>query len=254
MASVIIITPRLNRLQRATNRAGRRLGVMPFPMRFQSTADVSGDRHQVFATINEANLWGSAESVSGPGSELDRTREYRAALLDLLRRRRIESMFDAPCGDLNWMRLVLDEYPLRYQGGDISEVALAEARRRRPAASLSQFDICADCFPEAQLWHCRDALFHFSFDDIWLALGNATNAEVDYALITTNKARWLRNLNIETGAMRYLDLERPPFNFGRALEYLPDYLPGEFPRYVGLWPMETIRAAVEQRNHGARGR
>ena len=248
MASMITTTPRLNLVQRALNRAGRQFGVMPFPIRFQPEGPLGGPRDQVFKTINEHNLWGSSESVSGPGSELNRTKKYRDALLEMLRRRNITSMFDAPCGDLNWIRLVLDQYSLQYEGGDISEGALTVARRVRPGVNVYRFDICTDLFPDLQLWHCRDALFHLSFADIWLALKNVSNAQFEYALITTNRARWLKNVDIKTGAMRYLDFERAPFSLGRPLEYLPDGVAGEFPRYVALWPIDAIRNAVKQAN------
>jgi hypothetical protein len=234
-------------LKRALNRAGRRFGVLPFPPTFEGGLEGAGDRSQVFEEIYAKNFWGSPQSRSGPGSEVARTERYRSALVELLRRRNIRSMFDAPCGDLNWMKLVLEELPIAYSGGDISDYALEEARKNCPGVDVRRFDICSDAFPSAELWHCRDSLFHLSFPDIWLALENASRSNLSYALITTNRSIYLKNLDIETGGSRYLDLERPPFRLPRALEYLFDGEPGEFPRYVGLWTMDSVRECVSRR-------
>ena len=113
---------RLNLTQRILNRAGRPFGINPFPVAWELSDSASSppDRPDVFEHIFRENSWGSAESVSGPGSEIARTAEYRRALLSWLERERIESMFDAPCGDLNWLPEVLALHPMRYIGGDIS--------------------------------------------------------------------------------------------------------------------------------------
>jgi SAM-dependent methyltransferase len=237
--------PRRNLVQRVLNRIGRGFGISPFPVAFDSVLEHAGDREEVFAEIYDKNVWGSPESRSGPGSEIKRTERYRNELVSLLKRRKIQSIFDAPCGDLNWMSLVLDEWPIGYVGGDISDVALESARQRRPGVDVRHFDICADPLPDAQLWHCRDSLFHLSFADIWLSLRNAAASNVEYALITTNRARLLKNMDIRTGGCRVLDLERPPFSLSRPLEYLVDTAGGQFPRFVGLWTVDAISEAVE---------
>jgi SAM-dependent methyltransferase len=253
-SEAICVTPRRNLLQRALNRIGRPFGLFPFPVAFDSALENAGQRSKVFAEIYEKNVWGSAESRSGPGSEIQRTERYRNELVSLLKRRQIGSMFDAPCGDLNWMSLVLDEVPIEYQGGDISVAALEAARQRRPGVHVRRFDICSDPFPDAQLWHCRDSLFHLSFADIWLAFRNAASSSIEYAAMTTNRVRLLTNMDIHTGGCRILDLERPPFNLSRPLEYLPDTGQDRVPRYVGLWPIGAICDAIERAsNSSARG-
>ena len=244
---MIRVTPHRTVLQRFANRLGHRFGILPFPVRFEGDFEARGDRTGVFEEIYQGNFWGSDESLSGPGSGMVRTAEYREGLVDLLGRRKISSMFDAPCGDLNWMASVLDQVNIQYSGGDISEVAVTAARQRVPNVDVRIFDMCSDEFPEADLWHCRDALFHLSFADIWLALANAAKAEFKYVLLTTNRSRLLTNLDIDTGAMRYLDLERAPFFFPPALEYLKDYADGEYPRYMALWPASVVQDVIRKR-------
>lgn len=232
--------------QRLVNRFGTPVGILPFS--FAHVCEVSGvgQKESVFERIYQEHYWTTGESDSGLGSELMKTDSYRRRLLKFLDRKNVKTLFDAPCGDLLWMSRLIDASNVRYIGGDISETALDLARSRCPNADLRHFDICRDQFPDADAWHCRDALFHLSFEDIWAALRNGARANVRFALLTTHRARFLRNIDIETGSWRYLDLERAPFNLGPPTEYLADFSLGEFPRFVGVWPIAAIRAAVAQ--------
>lgn len=235
------IVPRRPLYQRAINRLLHPYGVKFFPVAFESSlTEVAGDRDRVFDAIYETNYWDSTESGSGAGSELKKTEAYRRELVSAIREFGIRSMFDAPCGDLNWMPFVLAEVKIDYIGGDIAAAAISAAKARCPGADIRHFDICRDSFPDTDLWHCRDTFFHLSFDDIRAALRQAQNADIGYLAATTHKARFLRNMDIATGGFRLLDLERAPFNFPRAIRYVRDYSFGDFPRFVGLWKMTDL--------------
>ena len=237
----MIIRPRLNLFQRAANRVLYPFGMRPFPFVFESELpEAGGDPGKVFDAVYAQNYWTSPESKSGPGSELATTVEYRAELVRTIRDLGIQSMFDAPCGDLNWMPRVIDQTGISYIGGDVAQEAVESARRHRPDLQIEHFDICTDRFPDVDLWHCRDTFFHLSFADIARAMRQAKEAQIKYAAITTHKARMLRNLDIKTGGSRLLDLERPPFSFGKPLRYLQDYRRGEFPRFVAIWRLRDI--------------
>lgn len=242
-----VASTRLNLAQRLLNRLGRPVGLNPFPVAWELSGHSPGDSESVFETIFRANYWGSQESVSGPGSELKRTERYRKQLIHFLRDRQVKSLFDAPCGDLNWMAEVLSAVSVDYIGGDISPAVIDNAKEKRPGLDLRRFDICLDSFPDVDVWHCRDALFHLSFHDVWAALENVSRSDIQLVMLTTHRARYLKNLDIATGGWRYLDLERAPFNLPRASQYLEDTQPGEFPRAVGVWPIEDIRGAVASR-------
>lgn len=231
----------------AVNRLGRRWGIRPFPWANDLALAVpDGQPATVFDAIHQDNYWESGESLSGGGSTRERTAAYAAQLEALIAARHWHSLFDAPCGDLNWMAGVVARTGIGYIGGDVSIHAIEAARRHAPQLDLRVFDICSDRFPVADVWHCRDCLFHLSFDHARAALRNFARSAIPYALITTNTARWLTNLDIRTGGWRLLDLERPPFNLPRPLErLLKDYPEAlEFPRYVGLWRREQIAAAL----------
>ena len=235
-------------LKRIVNRLGRPYGINPFPRAFENPLVEEADgRSGIFERIFVTNYWGCGESHSGVGSSALFTERYRQALAELLSERNLKRIFDAPCGDMNWMSTFLAENTFEYAGGDISPSVVAAANRRFPGADVRVFDICTDAFPPADVWHCRDCLFHLPFADIEQAFQNFLEAGIPYALLTTHRARLLhRNLDVNAGGFRYLDLERPPISLPAALCYLPDYHQGrEFPRFVGLWRREAIAAALD---------
>lgn len=242
-------------VKRIVNRLGRPLGVNPFPRAFANqlhseAASTAG----VFDLVYERNYWASPQSRSGVGSELAFTREYRKHLSALLQEREFKRVFDAPCGDLNWMKTVVDEAGIEYMGGDISSRVVQSVREHHPALDVKVFDITRDAFPDADVWHCRDCLFHLSFADVRLALEAFAGSRIRYALFTTHKARFLhRNLDVPTGGFRFLDLEYAPIGLPPADHYIPDFRWGhDFPRYVGLWSRQAVARALD--SPGGHGR
>lgn len=231
-------------LRRAINRVGRPLGINPFPRAFNYV--LSEQRDQAFDTIYQDNLWGSGESRSGVGSELAATAHYRRALKELIIARGVRSLFDAPCGDLRWMPELLKDVAIDYRGADISAALIAALQQQHPTMALQQFDITRDPFPQADVWQCRDCLFHLPFADIRNALENFAGSQIPYALLTTHRAFLLhKNLDLNGVGFRFLDLERAPLSLPKPLVYLPDYKIGsDFPRYVGLWSRAMIQEAL----------
>lgn len=237
--------------KRVLNRVGRPLGISPFPRAFPNPiAERERSAGAIFDEIYRVNFWGSKESHSGLGSELAFTRTYRQGLARCLADYGIDSIFDAPCGDLNWMSAFLSESPVAYAGGDISAEVITRAQAAYPGRDLRVFDIIADIFPDADAWHCRDCLFHLPFDAIRLALANFSASGLGYALITSHRSRLLhRNLDVDFGGFRFLDLERAPFFLPRPLARIPDFRRGnDFPRYVCLWSQSQIAGAVAKWN------
>ena len=234
-------------LVRIANRLGRPFGINPFPRAFPNptTANIA-DPAEVFDSIYHSNFWGSGESRSGIGSERDFSLAYVARLQSLIETRELRRIFDAPCGDLNWIADLARDRAIDYAGGDISASLVADLHQRFPDIETRVFDVCSDPFPDADVWHCRDCLFHLPFADIRRALANFVQSSIPHALLTTHRARWLhRNLDVPLGGFRFLDLERPPIGLAEAKEYLPDYRKGsDFPRYVGLWSRAAVARAI----------
>lgn len=233
---------------RILNRCGRPFGINLFPRVFEnSETQELTDRKGVFDQIYKVNYWGSDESKSGLGSEAKYTRQYKVELEKLVYKQSIECLFDSPCGDLNWIGELAESGVFRYIGGDISKHLIHDLRQQHPNLELNVFDICEDDFPVADVWHCRDCLFHLPFDDIKSSFDNFIKSDIPYALMTTHRALIHKNLDISAGGFRFLDLEREPFNLPQAIEYLPDYKKYvDFPRFVGLWSREMIKEAVNK--------
>jgi len=231
-------------MKRAANRAGRPFGINFFPRAFGNPiSERQNSATEVFDAIFSQNFWGSGESRSGVGSELQFTHRYRQRLAPVLSQFGIRRFFDAPCGDLNWIVALVDDAGLDYRGGDISPAVINEANARNPELSVRVFDITTDSFPEADVWHCRDCLFHLPDAAIYQALESFVHSSIPYALITSHRARFLhKNLDVGFGGFRFLDLERPPFGLPQPLARVADYRIGrDFPRYVCLWTREDIR-------------
>ena len=233
---------------RAANALGKPFGIVPVPRSFPNPVSAQvEDRSAVFDHIYRANFWGSEESRSGLGSEAHYARGFAKRLRDCLEEEKLSRIVDAPCGDLNWVLGIARDPGIAYRGGDISTSLIAELQARSPDLALQQFDICTDAFPEADVWLCRDCLFHLPFADIRRALQNFAGSRIPYALLTTHLARLLRNLDVPAGGFRYLDLERAPLNLPPARRYLKDFRVGrDFPRYVGLWSRADIASACER--------
>ncbi len=232
---------------RIANRIGRPLGVNPFPRAFPNPlADEVGQAAEVFDEVYRRNYWGSEQSRSGVGSETTFTARYGTGLAALIRARGFRRVFDAPCGDLNWIAPLIAETGIEYVGGDISSLVVEDGQCRHPALDLRVFDITKDSFPEADVWHCRDCLFHLPFEAIRRALSNFASSSIPYALITSHRARFLhRNLDVGFGGFRFLDLQRAPIILPRPLERIPDFTVGQdFPRYVCLWSRTQIADAL----------
>ncbi|MDG1143905.1 MAG: hypothetical protein P8N92_04510, partial [Burkholderiales bacterium] len=174
----------------------------------------SADVVSVFAEIYETNWWGSSESVSGTGSTLSSTANLRSQLPKVFETIAAQKIFDAPCGDFNWMRHVVQSCDIDYIGGDIvprlirNNIEMYQADRTR----FTLTNLIKDDFPKADLWICRDCLIHFSYDDILATFENFARSEIDYLLTTTHiNSNKFRNMNICTGDARMIDLFSEPF-------------------------------------------
>jgi SAM-dependent methyltransferase len=202
-----------------------------------------------FTKIYESNYWGHAESVSGEGSSLAYTRELRAALPGLFDRFGVQRLLDAPCGDFNWMQHVLREHPLEYVGGDLVAPMVAKLQQKYAQAQhrFMHLDITRGPFPAADLWLCRDCLFHLSNADIGRALRVFLASEIAYLLTTThlNPDGYFINTDIRSGDFRRIDLYAAPFHFPRdVLLAIDDWCAPEPPRQMGLWSRAQVAAAL----------
>ncbi len=200
-----------------------------------------------FTMIYERNAWGSRESASGIGSTLDFTESIRNFLPVLLQKFEINSVFDAPCGDFNWMKLI-DLTGITYVGGDIVSPLIVDLQKKysAPTVTFIQLDITRNPFPKSDLVLNRDCLFHLSYSDILAVLGNFTTSGSRYFLSTShdNEVGFV-NSDIQSGDFRPIDLFAVPFNFpADVLFEIPEPGDGNIPaRKLYLWNREQVLVA-----------
>jgi hypothetical protein len=204
---------------------------------------------QIFDGYATANRWGNEESRSGPGSTLAYTVNIRAQLSVLLEKFEIRVLFDAPCGDFNWMKEVRLPPKTSYLGADISGsiIKILSADHTSDTHGFMEFDITADSFPNADLWFCRDCLFHLPYKFIYRALKGFCESEIKY-IATTNhiNSTGFVNRDIQAGRFRLLDLYLEPFCLPRSVLFrIADYVYPHPQREICLWTREQLRDFIE---------
>jgi len=202
-------------------------------------------KEQLFSDYYKVNNWGDEESGSGYGSTLSYTEVLRERLPELFQELNVKSVLDAPCGDLNWFKHILDKPTFKYIGGDIVPSLIKQHNENLAKENVSfiHLDVTEDELPSADLWLCRDCLIHFSNKDIIKTLNHYLESDIPY-LLTTSYTESEENRNIATGAHRFLNLTLPPFNFPEPKLYINDWVEGYPVKKLGLWEKEQIADTI----------
>lgn len=194
------------------------------------------------------NRWNSEESRSGPGSTLAYTVNLRHQLAAFVEEFKVQSLFDAPCGDFHWMNQVAFPEGFEYLGGDVAPSLVGRVARDFAGTGrrFVEFDIVTGTFPTADVWFCRDCLFHLSEAHVFAALRNFCRSQIRFAMITTHlNTTGFENVDIPDGEFRLLDLHAAPFHLPRDVKFrIADYI-FPFPqREMCVWTREQIAAAI----------
>lgn len=178
-----------------------------------------------FTNVYRKELWGPLKS--GPGSGRRVTRPVREAVRSVM-----ENLFpagssvsftDAPCGDMTWMPLLLNElttesgFAIQYTGIDIvEELVHANRSSMEDTPGLSYRFIHRDLTEKSpsrsDIIFCKDLVNHLCFDDICRILAGFNESGSTYLLISSNRGH--RNLDAKLmrgNQSRHIDLEGPPF-------------------------------------------
>jgi len=223
--------------------AVKRIGEMYsiWRMRKKTTEEIFGD-------IFKMNGWGSDESISGPGSDLNQTRKIIAELPLLLKELDIQSILDIPCGDFNWMKFV-DLHGLKYIGADIVSDLIEQNTKlyEKGDVRFQKIDLINDSLPEVDLIMVRDCFVHLSLSDIRNALSNVCKSQAKYLLTTTFSDR-RKNIDIATGQWRTLNFEISPFFFPLPLKMINEQCTecdgGYADKSLALWKIDDIRGLI----------
>lgn len=197
-------------------------------------------RKDLFGEAYERQVWGSAESRSGVGSELGATEALRAYLPELFQRLGVKIFLDAPCGDWNWMQHV-DLTGINYIGADVvpSVISGHQERFSRAGVRFVLADLTKDSLPRADLVMCRDCWVHLSYRDIGAILENFRRSGSTWLLVS-NSPFVTKNKNQLTGLeWRHLNLQLEPFHFPPPEEAIKDHYPS-VPFYISLWKIADL--------------
>ena len=173
-----------------------------------------------FTEIYKKNLWSSKESLSGEGSEVAHTELIRNWLIKNITKLNVKNFVDTPCGDYNWMKLVVPQVDINYIGIDIVD-SMINKNKLEYGSSKVNFrigNICEDLLPDCDIIMVRDFLFHLSFQEINKFLVNIRRTNYKYLLTSTHIVdQDFNNSDIITGDFRLIDLFSNPFNFDPKL-------------------------------------
>jgi 2-polyprenyl-3-methyl-5-hydroxy-6-metoxy-1,4-benzoquinol methylase len=202
--------------------------------------------NNIFEGIYKSNLWGSQESRSGFGSQINATEKIRAALPELWKTYDVKTFLDVPCGDYNWMKEI-DKKGMEYIGGDIVEELIVENRRKYRDKNISfrRLDITKDALPKVDMIFCKDCLQHLSDKNVLKSLKNFVNSGSTY-LFATSYPLTLKNWDILDGDYRPLNLLKAPFNLPEPLYKIQErpQIGVELDKNMYLWRMNDIKAWV----------
>lgn len=202
-------------------------------------------RKSKFVHIYKNNLFGGGESVSGPGSSLKQTQAARKELPVLIKEFGVKTIIDAPCGDFHWMKEVALDID-KYVGIDIVP-EIIQSNQRKYGNERREFlaiDIVKETLPGGDLILCRDCFIHLSFRDIFSAVRNFCRSGSKY-LLTTTFTGLKENMNIVSGRVRPVNLQKPPFNFPMPILLINEHCTEDECRFedksLGLWDIEEIK-------------
>lgn len=170
------------------------------------------NRSEAFAHIYKTGLWNDNLSnipLSGPGSSLENTNEYRKMLDSLCSEHKIESIVDLGCGDLTWMPTTNAFQTCKYTGVDIVQSLITTHAAKYTDKTFLCLDIVKDYIPSGDLVIIRDVLFHLSFDDIAKVLENI-KGKFKYYLITSCK-NVINNNSFDRYLYHPINLTMAPF-------------------------------------------
>ncbi len=178
-----------------------------------------------FSIIYKNNYWDNKESISGPGSTLKNTKNLRTVLNKIIKKYKVRSILDAPCGDCNWIQLIIKKNSIKYFGVDIVKECILrnKSKFKNKRFNFKELDITKDKLPKTDLFICRDFMFHLSYEDNRRFLKNIQNLKYKYILLSNHsrseKSKIL-NKDIKTGDFRKINLFKKPFNFKNNYELI----------------------------------
>jgi len=172
------------------------------------------NRTSYFNRVFRRNLFNGKESLSGEGSSLTSTVVIRREIPKLVEKFKIRTILDVPCGDMFWIRHILDT-SITYTGADISSLAIKENRKKFSLLTFQVMDAVKEIPNTYDLIISRDLLVHLPLAHCKQVLWNFCESGSRYLLTTTFPDR-VQNTELSYSGRvvqwRPLNLAVEPFN------------------------------------------
>jgi len=173
-----------------------------------------------FTEIYTINDWGNKESVSGSGSTKMSASLIIERLPEAFKTLNIKRLYDAACGDFNWMKDVVKHLEY-YRGADIVELLIQDNKSKYETdnikfkvSNMISDNIENENFDAILL---RDVLVHLPDTYVIEVLDKLKKSGIKY-LIATDFSELENNIDIESfGLWRPINLEIKPFNLGEPV-------------------------------------
>lgn len=186
-----------------------------------------GTLKATFDHIANENMWGSSESVSGRGSELDKTSTVRKCLGDWIKKYSVKLFMDIPCGDANWQGRIPGIDSITYKGFDIAEKPVELARKKNahhPHMSFDNLDLTSHVPQDKpDILLVRDVIQHLPLEEGTAMLKNAKASGARYLAVSTWEDGHGHNVAIAPGSFYRDDVHAAPFNLPKPVETCDNY-------------------------------
>jgi SAM-dependent methyltransferase len=166
-----------------------------------------------FNRIYSEGTWGrdvAGKGISGSGSTLEITREYRIYVEEFIRKNGVTSVVDAGCGDWTFSSTI-DWGNASYLGIDIASDVIEAVRDKheRETIKFRVGDITEE-LPAADLLISKDVLQHLPNELVGKFIrNNLKRGKYKWALLTNDRGSG--NGDTEPGGYRAIDLSAAPF-------------------------------------------
>lgn len=187
------------------------------------------------------NGWESDGTVCGWGSEDEHTKQLRTRLPFFIEQFNIQSVADAGCGDLRWVKQT-NWKGATYHGYDLFpqyEWQLAEQE-----FPCEEVNIAEEMMDHADLIICRDVFIHWPNDEILKALDLFKTSGAQY-LLSTSYGHDDKDVDNEDRIRRCslkhskLNLHTEPFDLGTPKFIIPESCHNYegWEKYMGFWEL-----------------
>ena len=209
--------------------------------------DKSALRKTVFTSIFKSKHWAHGDmpdeyiSVSGHGSNIntEQSSNLISSLVEFIKKNKINSILDMPCGDFLWMNKLLKQTEIRnYLGLDIVEEIIDQNIKLYENENI-RFRSCDivdyETSEEFDLVLMRDFFIHTNNEDIRRILMNIKKMNIKYFAFENYSIS--KNVDVIPGKHRKINLKLDPFNLMEPFYSFKDF---EIDKFIYVYKKEAL--------------